>query len=329
MKRKIGFTVILLLIMSTVIATIGCGGASPVTTPSDTTSTSTQLTSSTTADLITITTVPPIVSLLPTPLPSTKADSMSLRTVQIVFIAQKPKNGPAILVIPIGTGILINDDGYIITANHLLDLREQLMQKTQAEIKQLSIEILPYPYGRAFAVATPAITNDFNLVANDTAHDLALLKLKLPIVAVVPGGVGPVRINFADGALGDLHIDDAAFSTNLSQNLSVTVTGYASDKIVLITKTGKITTGKQTDVSTYKLTDTTSMAGDEINVTYSLSEYYRTDITTNAIFSGSPVYSAGHEEILGICNNAIYGSENTVVIPGQYILDLLRNNNIR
>jgi hypothetical protein len=266
---------------------------------------------------------------LPIPVSPTTADPLVLRTVQIVFIAQNLKNGPAVLLIPLGTGILVNNDDDIVTANHILDLGAQYMQNIPADIKQLSIEILGCPYGRAYAVATPAITNAFSVVASDAAHDLALLKLKMPVVAIVPGGVGPVTINFADGAIGNLHVGDTPFSMTLAQNQSVAVTGYTSEKIVQTTKNGKLTSGKQTEIGQSTLTDSTSLAGPEISVSYSLTDYYRTDISTNALLSGSPVYSPGHEEILGICINSNADSGTTVIIPGQYIVDLLRNNGVR
>jgi hypothetical protein len=151
----------------------------------------------------------------------------------------------------------------------------------------------------------------------------------MPVVAIVPGGVGPVTINFADGAVGNLHIGDTHFSTALAQNQSVAVTGYASEKIVQTTKTGKITSGKQTETGQSTLTDSTSLAGAEISIAFSLTDYYRTDISTNALSSGSPVYSPGHEEISGICINLNPDSGITAVIPGQYIVDLLRNNGVR
>jgi hypothetical protein len=115
----------------------------------------------------------------------------------------------------------------------------------------------------------------------------------------------------------------------LAQNQSVAVTGYTSEKIVQTTKTGKLTSGKQTEIGQSTLTDSTSLAGPEISVSYSLTDYYRTDISTNALLSGSPVYSPGHEEILGICINSNADSGTTVIIPGQYIVDLLRNNGVR
>ena len=273
--------------------------------------------------------VPSTTIHLPLPVSPTTADPLVLRTVQIVFIGQNLKNGTAVLLIPLGTGILVNNDGYIITANHILDLGAQYMQNIPADTKQLSIEILGYPYGHAYAVATPAITNDFSIVASDAAHDLALLKLKMPVVATVPGGVGPVRINFADGALGNLHVGDTPFSMTLAQNQSIAVTGYASEKIVQTTKTGKIASGKQIDISQSTLTDSTSLPGNEISVAYGLTDYYQTNISTNALLSGSPVYSPGHEEILGICINSNQDSGTTAVIPGQYLVDLLRNNGVR
>jgi Trypsin-like peptidase domain len=254
-------------------------------------------------------------------------NTIGLHTVQIVFIAQNLANGQAVLVIPLGTGFLLNEDGYIITASHLLDLGQQYIQNTQAETSELSIEILP-PSGRGYAAALPSIINDFSVVATDAAHDLALLKLKMPVLVIAPGNGGPMTIRYSDGSYGNLSLGNISFATNIATNTSVGLTGYPSNTLVPTTIKGEVTSAEISAAGIFTLTDTASLSPNDLSVQYSISGYYRTDIKAGAFLSGSPVYATKNEAILGICINTDGSAGTAVIVPSQYILDLMKNNNI-
>jgi len=121
------------------------------------------------------------------------------------------------------------------------------MQNIPADIKQLSIEILGYPYGRAYAVATPAITNAFSVVASDAAHDLALLKLKMPVVAIVLAAWARSQLISLMEPLGIYMSATLLFYDPCTESIRC-CHGYTSEKIVQTTKTGKLTSGKQTEI---------------------------------------------------------------------------------
>ena len=302
MKYKLGNTLITTLFLLSVLAS-GCGKMTTKTASNTTTAT------------------PVTIGSL------SMVNTIGLHTVQIVFMAQNLTNGQALLVIPLGTGFLLNEDGYIITANHLLDLGQQYIQNTQAETAELSIEILP-PSGHSYGAALPSITNDFSVIATDTAHDLALLKLKLPVLIIAPGGKGPMTIHYSDGAYGNLALGDISFATNIAQNTPIGLTGYPSDTLVPTTIKGEVTSGEIAASGNFTLTDTTSLPPNDLSAKYSISGYYLTDIKAGAFLSGSPVYAIKNGVILGICINTGDSAGTAVVAPSQYILELMKNNNI-
>jgi hypothetical protein len=76
------------------------------------------------------------------------------------------------------------------------------------------------------------------------------------------------------------------------------------------------------------LTDATGLAVSSLSIPYSISDYYQTDIISNTLFSGSPVYSPQNGAIMGMCINIPNSSGKTAVIPGKYILDLLKSNGV-
>ena len=261
--------------------------------------------------------------------------NMQQRTVQIVFITHHSDSvSTTDYTYPAGTGLLVNDDGYVITANHLLDMGEQFAQQSQAqaEIKKLAIEIQTPSNIRSMPSAFPIWTNDFDVIARDEKHDLALLKIKMTT------GVSPLNgeilhtVHYRDGSSsGTLNLGDAPFATIISRNSSIAMTGYPSYKMDggLATKTGKVTSGEITNIGYSHLTDATGLAVSSLNVIYSMTDYYQTDITSNTLFSGSPVYSIKNGAILGMCINIADSSETSVIIPSRYILDLLKNNKVK
>jgi len=302
MKYQIGNTITATLLLLGVLVA-GCG----------------KVTTKTTSDT---STAPPVTfSSL------SMVDTIGLHTVQIVFIAQNLANGQAVLVISLGTGFLLNEDGYIITASHLLDLGQQYIQNTRAETAELSIEILS-PSGRGYAAALPSIINDFSVIATDSAHDLALLKLKMPVLIIAPGNGGPMTIRYSDGAYGNLALGSISFAANIAQNASVGLTGYPSNTLVPTTIKGEATSAEISAPGVFMLTDTTSLPPNNLSVQYSISGYYGTNIKAGAFLSGSPVYATKNEAILGICVNTDGSAGTAVIVPSQYILDLMKNNNI-
>lgn len=254
--------------------------------------------------------------------------SINPRIVQIVFVAQQMEGDLTFNITPIGTGFLVDNGGYVITANHLIDIGEQYMKQTQAETKKLAIVILPTStIGNNQPVLQQVTTNDFDVAARDNKHDLALLKLKMTNSISPLNGKLLSEVHYSNGTSGTLSLGDAHFAKSISQNISVAMTGYPSNQLIPETKTGKVTSEEIPNINNSKLSVATGC------VTYNITDYYHTDIISVPGLSGSPVYSTRNGEIMGVCINIVQNefdsSGITAIIPSRYISDLLENNNTR
>jgi S1-C subfamily serine protease len=264
--------------------------------------------------------------------PSEIKQNMRQRTVQLVFAVQQKQGDTTAGLTPVGTGILVNNDGYVITADHLLDSGEQYMQQSQAAVKKMGIVVLAPPgVSGSSSVSQPlAEINDFDVIARDSKHDLALLKIKMLSVISPMNGKTLLTVNFNRGVGGSLNVGDAHFYTRIAQNDAVAITGYTSDvvtgaisyELMPETRTGNVTSKEMTSISSSNLSAATG------SITYSISDYYQTDITSNPVLSGSPVYFPKNGDIVGMGISILDPAGQTVIVPGKYVLDLLKSNSV-
>ena len=259
-------------------------------------------------------------------------ESINYRTVQIVFVSQQKAGNTTYDITPIGTGIIVNNDGYVITAGHFIDAGQQYMQQSQAEIKKLGI-IIPAPSiapgvfiapsGVFGGSEPPQLTNDFIVIARDTTPDLALLQIKMSSI-IVPEQGSEDEVYYTQDVAGTLNVGTVHFIIGISKNSSVAITGYTSEQTIPETKTGKVLSKEIPTISNEKVDVTTG------DVTFNFTDYYQTDITANSIFSGSPVYSTGDEKVIGIAISSSQSESDdsgTVdIIPTKYIMDLLKKH---
>jgi len=258
---------------------------------------------------------------------------ISLRTVRFCFIKQllseSPQGSSGIQEYnySAGTGFIVNNDGYVITANHLLEMGKQFVQQSPADNKKVLI-FVPSPPDRSdkFPQIRATMVNDFAVIAQDEKHDLALLKINLT------GQNAPILFQtihgfvFPQGTPMTLSFGNASLSLNISKGAAIAATGYSTAGQG--TLTGNVTSGELTNVNNFVLTDATGLAVSSLSIPYSISDYYQTDIISNTLFSGSPVYSPQNGAIMGMCINIPNSSGKTAVIPGKYILDLLKSNGV-
>jgi len=262
---------------------------------------------------------------------------ISSRTVKFLFIAYNAgqyaqgSSGIQEYNYPAGTGFIVNNDGYIITANHLLEMGKQFVQQSPAQVKKVVILIPPAPVTESYTpFDTPPPVDDYDIIARDETHDLALLKIKWdgqnePTLPFMLHGY-----NIYTQTDGRISLGNASIDTGITKNTSIAVTGYSTDKTRPgpETKIGNITSGEMTEVLDPVLTDSVGLAASSLDVPYSLTDYYETDIISDSLFSGSPVYSPANGTIIGMCVNIPNSSGKTVIIPGKYILDLLKSNGV-
>ena len=226
-------------------------------------------------------------------------ENIKSRIVQIALVTNQSYTSTGNVTI-IGTGFLLNNDGYVITLAHYIPF--------YVVGHPMPGDNVPYnpPHPKLVIVVTadqngnppvfPPPTNDCEVIAFDRGRDLVLLK----IIPVVPGTPPPPFIAFSNGTHGTIiDVGNAPLITdNVASNTPVAITGYSVNQTVPGTITGHV-------------------------ISEPLRNYYTTDIVTdnktNLGFSGSPVYSVRTGDIIGI----LIGSN--VIIPSRYILNLFNN----
>ena len=142
----------------------------------------------------------------------------------------------------------------------------------QAEVKKVGI-LIQEPSGVSGGPnlqTEPLLRiNDFDVIARDEKHDLALLKIKMTTEVSPLNGEILHTVLYRDGSLsGTLNLGDASFTTSISSHNSISMTGYSSFETDggLGTKTGKVTSGEIPNISNSQLTDTTGLAVSSLNV---------------------------------------------------------------
>ena len=223
-------------------------------------------------------------------------ENIKSRIVQIALVTNRSYTSTGNVTI-IGTGFLLNDDGYIITAAHYIPfyVMGHPLPGENPPYNPLRPELVIVAPADGNPPVFPPPINDCEVVAIDRGRDLVLFK----IIPVVPGTPPPPFIAFSNGTHGFIDVGNAPLITdNVSPDTTVAITFYSGNQTVPGTITG--------------------------HVTYDpLRNYYTTDIVTdnktNLDLSGSPVYSVRTGDIIGI----LIGSN--VVIPSRYISELFNN----
>lgn len=246
--------------------------------------------------------------------------------VQINFVATGLADGRPIARAPLGTGFLINSEGYAITANHVVEGGHQLIRRIEARRKQLSV-----------GLATPNTENmraNFRYVVCDVAdkderHDLALLKLKENPFE------GKVRSGFIDrGKEVPLIFGTATLNPDRpNDGASIGVSGYPMKQNVLVSNSGCMATSWAYDVE-----EVSVPGAPEWFRRPGVADFYLADVEANRGNSGGPVYLSSNGSVIGVCVSSLltqvcdehgrcqdpiyYSSGLTVVIPTKYVVEL-------
>ena len=265
--------------------------------------------------------------------------------VQIVLAAEglpqevEKRVGRSFLLGAIGTGFLVNEDGYVITANHVMETGERLIRES-ATVPAARKRLLVGLVQQVTAFSHPHFMQlEFDLIDTDPRHDLALLKLRLnpfrgevrgPIIAGKPTAivVNTVMLRTARPKDGE----------------PIGLSGYPLANPVLITKGGWLATAWSLDVRAPQQASNsgTLQAAD-------VADSYLADIEVNNGNSGGPVYLAATAEVIGVASSFVraaikndadqtvnldghaltYSSGLAVVVPTHYVITLLRKNGVR
>jgi S1-C subfamily serine protease len=266
--------------------------------------------------------------------------------IQIIFSAHelseelRKKVGSPFISVHIGTGFLLNKDGYAITAYHVITSGQQLIQDDKnykAGKKRIQIG-LAQPLSENFRANFNLV--DFDVIDTDPRHDLALLKLKQnPFSGQVHSGI------VINGLEIPMVFDTATLNpTRPKDGEAIALSGYPLRNAILISNAGWLATSWSYD------TVEQQVPGARPGFTMpDIGDIYLADVTVNHGNSGGPVYLVSNASVIGMAvafqpapvegqqENEVskdgkqlsYSSRLTVVIPARYITDLLKKNGVK
>jgi hypothetical protein len=222
-------------------------------------------------------------------------EDIGYRTVQIVFV--QTDGDETTDITSIGTGFIMNNNGFIITSGDVVNKGEQYVQGSGTG---KMAAVIPSPAVTAGNVYTGFVTtNDLEVVDVDNEHNMALLKLEFAIETSPGFGNKVYSVNYHNNVSGTLKVGQAGFTCDNYDGCSIAVTGFSSDEFVVETVTGKITSEKSYGV-------------------------YDTNMFTDSNLSGSPVYLTASGKIIGIC--VCDSSGEIIVVSSRYINGLLNSD---
>lgn len=282
--------------------------------------------------------------------PSSLADATKLVSPSVVQITyqmdQFPEEtkralGASFRVGPAGTGFIVNEDGYVVTALHVLSFFENL--------HEFPIGGHAYPVGRnrllvgipfpntetgSLEIRASFSTVPFTVVDTDAVHDLALLKTERR----------PFILQAAQ------HV--ATFSTIRPEDgEEVAVSGYPLGQRELVTTSGSV-------ASAWAYEETKESSPSRPGFTMpDTKDIFLVDLHLNHGNSGGPVYSKETAAVIGVAD--AYALEDNVmvaalpgrqpdpafdqnsgralmtnaglgiVVPSRYVVALLQKNNVK
>ena len=237
---------------------------------------------------------------------------------------------------PIGTGFFVSLDAHLITARHVIEGGRDLCERMDARRKHILVG-LPHPNTENMRGNFTLV--NFDVVDEDAAHDLALLKLtRNPFK-------GEVRSGFV---IGNEEIPLSVNSTNLRSDrpvdgADIAISGYPLSEPVLVTSAGWMATSWSFDIKAVTALDAqTSLAG------LTVEDSFLADVRANGGNSGGPVYLTEDSSVIGVCvelkgapvwdqtgqaavvggQQLFYSSGLTQVVPARYVIDLLKKHGV-
>jgi len=252
--------------------------------------------------------------------------------------------GRIFLTGPLGTGFLVNEDGYAVTALHVIRAFEDYQLEIHGQI---------FPVGEKHLYVGIALRNmenirgnfseiDFDVVEEDARHDLALLKLKRnPLKGEIGAAmkIGEKTINY--------DVKAATLSPNRPRDgESVAVSGYPLNSSVLISTSGNLASSWAYDSADLPVPGAPAWFR-----LPNMADSFIADMHVNGGNSGGPVYSVEGGAVIGVCvafdvapvifgdgkkeqatvqdRPLAYNSGLSVVVPIRYVIDMLKKHNLK
>lgn len=222
----------------------------------------------------------------------------------------------------LGTGFVISLEGYVVTANHVMEEGSRALESVQAEMKKL---LIGFAYRNTQEMRGNFTLMDFDLVAVDRVHDIALLKLRSTEIPPLIGNAPPLRLESVV-----LNLDRP------EDGVAIGISGYPLNQSVLVTNGGFMATSWAFDRRQLQSPGTPGFYRK-----LDIADSYWADINVNPGNSGGPVYLASDGSVIGVCvayvptevrdskggvENHYYNTGLAVVVPSRYVADLLESH---
>jgi len=259
---------------------------------------------------------------------------MKPSVVQIKFKSDsaKPEHQEGIA----GTGIVVSDEGYVLTAAHVVT-------GTEAGLRGEGATKVEFFVGVSITMSGPAANSggSFSYIPctikdTDPAHDIAILQLaQNPFAEAFRRGI-KIGDKEPKVMLGVAKTDQSV----PTEGQTILVSGYPLSIPTLVTQKGMIASEPFTGAQTQR---PNTPAG---SLTPEIEDSILLDAVVNSGISGGPVYLPGEHSVLGICEafepSPIFTSQQpqtvvpgagqniglAMVIPIKYAIALLQKNKI-
>lgn len=254
--------------------------------------------------------------------------------------------------VPSGTGFLINEDGYVLTALHVISAAlspDPSLEKANIKVG-IGVTTPYYKKGETMPTTGEFFITPALMVDKDEAHDLALLKLTDNLFKLSPRP----KVNITSGpAAGEysINISHAFLSPERPRDgTQIAVSGYPFDGTLLMTNIGWLSTSAAIHPNAVQKLP----GGLTEQLKPGTQDAYLGDLTINPGNSGGPVYTTSSGRVIGVCvafKNAVlmttnekgistpitdqtgkpifYNSGVSEIIPIKYAVDLLIRNKVR
>lgn len=212
----------------------------------------------------------------------------------------------------LGTAFLVSNDGWLVTAKHVVDTGASLMTlPTHALSAAFAIENIDTP---ALKMRANFIGTSVTVASTDAENDLALLHLDKPPApaSVVMTGDGSTVVS-----------EPAAVTLAIDRPMDgepVAVSGYPLNEAALVTNVGVVAS---------------SWAWDDSNH----NDRFLGDFTANPGNSGAPVYRVADGGVIGVCVGGKltpvvggvgqHAAALTIVVPSVFVAALLDSIGVR
>ena len=260
---------------------------------------------------------------------------MKPSVVQIIFKSDsaKPEYQQGIA----GTGIVVSDEGYVLTAAHVITETEAALRANHASKVEFFVGIsvdamaVPSANSRGSFAYIPSTIKDI-----DPVHDLAILQLaQSPFSEAFRLGI-KIGDKEPKVTLGVAKLDQSP----PPEGQTVLVSGYPLSIPLLVTQKGMIASEP---FSVVQMQRPNALAG---SLTPEIEDSILLDAEVNPGIDGGPVYLPGEHSVIGICDayepsaisatqrpqtvvpGAAQNSGLAVVIPIKYAIALLQKNKI-